>query len=83
MLVPDNFLKRLPHTWSKELVATVSGVGSIDTRVRYGIASQPHYADGVFASATLAKKLGLEGISVIELGIAGGRGLIALDNIAL
>jgi hypothetical protein len=56
--------------------------GSVATRVRYGIFDRPHYAYGVYCAADLAKRLGLEAISVIEFGVAGGRGLIALENIA-
>jgi hypothetical protein len=57
-------------------------VGSLDIRTRYGISPRPPYAYGVFAAADLAKRLGLEAISVIEAGVAGGRGLLALENIA-
>ncbi len=57
--------------------------GSVETRVRYGIFDRPHYAYGVYAAADLAKRLGLSAISVIELGVAGGRGLLALERLAL
>ncbi len=57
-------------------------VGSLSTRVRYGIFSRPHYAFGVYSAADLASKLGLTAISVIEMGVAGGRGLLALEEIA-
>jgi hypothetical protein len=57
-------------------------VGSIPDRVMYGIWKRPHYAYGVYHAASLAKKLGLGGISVIEFGVAGGNGLIALENVA-
>lgn len=57
-------------------------VGSIDLRVRFGVFSRPHYAYGVYYAADLAKRLGLPSISVIELGVAGGRGLLALESIA-
>ena len=57
-------------------------LGSIDTRVRYGVFDRPHYAYGVYAAAGLAKALGIGAISVIELGVAGGRGLLALERIA-
>ncbi len=57
-------------------------VGSVATRVRYGIYTRPHYAYGVYEAADLAKRLGLKAIQVIEFGVAGGRGLVALENIA-
>jgi len=56
--------------------------GSVDLRVRYGIFSHPHYAYGVHAAAESAKRLGLPAITVIEFGVAGGRGLTAMANIA-
>lgn len=39
----------------------------------------PHYARIVWAAANEAQKLGLKAISVIEFGVAGGNGLIALE----
>jgi len=57
-------------------------IGSLPTRIRYGISPRPHYAWGVYAAAEFAKKLGLPAVSVIEFGVAGGRGLMALERIA-
>ena len=57
-------------------------VGSIETRVAYDVSSHAPYAFGVLSAARLAKALGLPGISVVEFGVAGGRGLIALERIS-
>jgi hypothetical protein len=57
-------------------------VGSIETRVAFDIWSRPHYAFGVYSAARQAKVLGLSGISVAEFGVAGGRGLLALEHIS-
>jgi hypothetical protein len=57
-------------------------VGPVDVRVRYGVFPRPHYAFGVFCAADLARRLGRPAISVIEFGVAGGRGLLALEKIA-
>jgi len=57
-------------------------VGSLGLRVRYGIWSRPHYAFGVYTAADLGRRLNLPGISVVEFGVAGGNGLIALEQIA-
>lgn len=57
-------------------------VGSVKTRVRFGVFDRPHYAYGVYCAADLASRLGLDAISVIEFGVAGGRGLVALENTA-
>jgi len=43
---------------------------------------RPHYAYGVFYAADLAKRLGISAITAIEFGVAGGRGLLALESIA-
>jgi hypothetical protein len=56
--------------------------GSLDTRVRYGVFDRPNYAYGVYFAADQAKRLGLKAISVVEFGVAGGRGLVALERIA-
>lgn len=57
-------------------------IGSAHTRVLFDIWSRPHYAFGVYSAARLAKALGLPGVSVVEFGVAGGRGLLALEEIA-
>jgi hypothetical protein len=57
-------------------------VGSFDLRCRFDIFSRPAYAYGVQQGAYLASRLGLPAISVIEFGVAGGRGLLALEEIA-
>ena len=57
-------------------------VGSATTRVRYGIWSHPHYAYGVHSAAALAKRLGMKGVTAIEFGVAGGNGLLALEQCA-
>jgi hypothetical protein len=58
-------------------------VGSLETRVLYGIHERPHYAYGLYWSAFLASALGLAGITAIEFGVAGGTGLLALEALAL
>jgi hypothetical protein len=45
-------------------------------------AARPAYTWGVIQGAALAKVLGMKRISVIEFGVAGGCGLIALERIA-
>ncbi|HEY4240367.1 MAG TPA: hypothetical protein VGM88_11150 [Kofleriaceae bacterium] len=59
-----------------------SRIGSIHTRMAYDITPQPWYAYGIYNGAMLAKRLGLPAISVIELGVAGGRGLVAMERLA-
>lgn len=57
--------------------------GSLDLRMKWGILPDyPPYAYGVYCAAQLASQLGIGRISAIELGVAGGRGLLALEKIA-
>jgi hypothetical protein len=47
-----------------------------------GCARRPAYIWGVLQGVALAKVLGIERASVIEFGVAGGAGLMALERIA-
>jgi hypothetical protein len=58
------------------------GIGSLALRMRYDISERPEYAYGVYSAAVLAERLGLPAISVVELGVAGGKGLLALERLA-
>src|SRR5688500_3297109 len=44
--------------------------------IRYGAVARPHYAYIVYRAAALAARLGGPRISVFEVGVAGGRGLL-------
>jgi hypothetical protein len=58
-------------------------VGPLDLRVKWGILPEyPAYAYGVYCAAQLAAGLGIARVSALELGVAGGRGLLALERIA-
>lgn len=76
---PMNLLRqimRLPYVhglWSR------FPVGPVEAKVEYGIYRYPHYAYGVYWSAVLASRLGIPKITVVEFGVAGGRGLISLE----
>jgi hypothetical protein len=43
---------------------------------------RPHYLWSVLTAAKLARNLGIERISAIECGVAGGNGLLALESVA-
>jgi hypothetical protein len=47
-----------------------------------GVSSRPQYLWGTLLAARIAHGLGLERISVIEFGVAGGNGLLALERAA-
>jgi hypothetical protein len=45
-------------------------------------AKRPNYLWGVLQGVALGKVLGMESVSIIEFGVAGGAGLLALERIA-
>ncbi|MBC7933415.1 MAG: hypothetical protein H7Z38_22870 [Rubrivivax sp.] len=54
-------------------------LGSYATRLENGLVDRPHYGYCMFQGALLARKLGHRRISVLEFGVAGGRGLLSLE----
>jgi hypothetical protein len=48
--------------------------------IKLGAIERPNYAYIVYQAADLARRLGLPKISVLEFGVAGGRGLINLEQ---
>jgi len=50
--------------------------------VDLNISVRPHYAYCVYHAAELARRLNLNSISVLEFGVAGGNGLLFLDQLA-
>lgn len=57
-------------------------LGTFGDRVRWEAFARPYYAHCVYHAARLAKQLGYPEISVIELGVAGGSGLVLLERYA-
>jgi len=53
--------------------------GSYISRLKIGAVDRPHYGYCLYNGALLAKKLGYSGISVLEFGVSGGRGLLNLE----
>jgi hypothetical protein len=53
---------------------------SVATRARWGISPRPAYLVGVLAAAEQALRQQVSEISVIEFGVAGGRGLLTLQQ---
>ena len=81
-MIPDRLMARLTQIPGARGLWCKFPLGQLKRRVQYGIFDRPHYAYGVYSAADLAKRLGLSAISVIEMGVAGGRGLLALERIA-
>jgi hypothetical protein len=50
-----------------------------DKRIRLGMVERPYYAYCAYQAALLGKRLGLRRISLVEFGVAGGRGLLNLE----
>jgi hypothetical protein len=58
------------------------GFGSISLRASMGISRRANYLYGIYYAADLARRLKIPKISVIEFGVATGRGLIAMEQIS-
>lgn len=56
--------------------------GSFRHRLDLNALERPHYGYCVYHAADLAKKLNYDSISVIEFGVAGGNGLVILEQYA-
>lgn len=55
---------------------------TFERKLEWDALDRPHYAYCTYHGARLAKALGHESMSVIELGVAGGNGLVLLEQIA-
>ena len=53
---------------------------SFEARLKWDAMDRPDYAYGTYQAARQARALGLGGMTVIEMGVAGGRGLLALER---
>ena len=51
-------------------------------QLELGLVDRPHYAYGLRRAAIEAKGLGYESVTAIEFGVAGGNGLLALEEYA-
>lgn len=56
--------------------------GSLKSKIKYDIFRLPHYAFGIYEAAKRALKEGQKKITVIEFGVANGRGLLAMAKYA-
>jgi len=82
MLVAQRLISRISQIPGARRLWRSLPVGPLELRARCGISSYPPYLYGVYSAAKLAKQLGVPAISVIEFGVAGGRGLRALEDIS-
>jgi hypothetical protein len=56
------------------------GLGTYRFRLSIGAVDRPHYGYIIYQAASLARRLGLPRISVIEFGVAGGAGLLCMEH---
>jgi hypothetical protein len=49
-------------------------------KIHWGLVPRPHYAYCMYQAARLAKLLGIPRISVLEFGVAGGNGLVVIEQ---
>lgn len=54
---------------------------SFEKKLEWDAIDYPQYAYCTYQAALQARALGLEGMTAIELGVAGGNGLVALEDI--
>ena len=57
-------------------------VGSFEFRLALDAVDRPWYAYGIYQATHLAKRLGISSIRILEFGVAGGDGLVAMEQIA-
>ena len=77
---PVSLLKsRLSYPLHLDFICCISYLfGGMKSKIKYDNYRLSHYAYGVFESALRAKDLGIKEITVIEFGVANGRGLMAM-----
>jgi len=71
VLEPNRIPRELLLRWPR---------ASFETRLKWDAMDRPDYAYGTYHAAHQARALGLPGISVVEMGVAGGRSLVALES---
>lgn len=71
-----------PELLVRQVVKKFS-IGSLDFRLAIQALDRLEYAFGVKQAVYLATRLSLPSVSVIEFGVAGGTGLLALEQYAL
>jgi hypothetical protein len=57
-------------------------LGKFRLRLSLDAVPYPHYAYGMLNAAIQAKALGLDAISALEFGVAGGNGVLAMQDLA-
>lgn len=66
--------------WRRVQLAGRFGIIPESLRYRYWLVNRPHYAYGIHRAIDAASRLGFKEVTVIEFGVAGGNGLVALER---
>lgn len=74
------FSDAAPVRFALRRLIKAMNLGSYRTRLAIGAVDRPHYGYIIFEAAKLAAKLGEKRISVLEYGVAGGTGLLAMER---
>jgi hypothetical protein len=75
----DRFTHEPPFRLLFKAIYTALPV-SIEKRALWDVSARPNYLNGVLLAAQQAKRQGVEEIAVVEFGVAGGNGLVALQT---
>ncbi len=70
-----------PRTMLQDRIRSSSSA-PYSKKVFWDAVDRPHYAYGIYQAAYMAKHLGIPRISSIEFGVAGGNGLVAMEDVA-
>jgi len=63
--------------WIRKLLRHLK-IGSFEARLWAGALRRPHYAMCLYYAALQAKRLGYPAMTAVELGVAGGKGLLCM-----
>jgi hypothetical protein len=70
-----------PRTLLQDAIRA-SSTAPYSKKVFWDAVDRPHYAYGIYQAAYAARYAGIEEISAIEFGVAGGNGLVAMETVA-
>ena len=79
-IVERLFNEPFPIRKACQVVIRRLGIGSYAFRLSIGAVTRPNYAFLIYHAARLAAQLGQPRVSILEFGVAGGVGLIALEH---
>lgn len=87
MSIIEKFLSLLFTLLTNPKILVVKTMGRLSflpftLRLKFDAVSRPHYAYCLFQAAREAKALGINRISAIEFGVAGGRGIMAMEKLS-